>query len=102
MSIEYNRYSPIKNYNGYGLIPFPKLPESSTDKHVLWKEGSRMDKLANKYYGSPFFDFIILLGNPEYVSEFDIPYNTYIRIPFPLKLSKQNYETILAKLTSEI
>ena len=100
MSINYNRYEPLNINDNLTLIPFVSLPETSSDKYVMWKEGSRFDKLSNKYYGSPFYDFLILQANPEYLSEFDIPFNTIIRIPFPLKVSKLNYENTLSNLSN--
>jgi len=97
MSVNYNRYEPLKVVDNIRLIPFIKLPELPTDKYIQWKVGSRMDILSNKYYGSPFFDFLILQANPEFISEFDIPVGTYIRIPFPLKINKLHYETLLGE-----
>ncbi|MFW5847384.1 MAG: hypothetical protein ACOCVF_00495 [bacterium] len=96
MSINYNRYDPLNTNDNVRLIPFVEIPERTSDKFIRWTESSRMDKLSNKYYGSPFFDFLILQGNPQFVSEFDIPVGEYIRIPFPLKVNKLNYESQLS------
>jgi len=97
--LDYNRYSILKNSNGtVEPMPYISLPINNSDKYELWVDGiSRMDKLSLKYYGSPFFDFIILYGNIMYLSEFDIPDGTLIRIPFPLTKVKADYELLLSE-----
>jgi hypothetical protein len=94
--IDYNRYSILVNTNGSSeTMPFIKLPENSTDKYEYWGQFSRMDKLSQKYYGNPFYDFLILYGNPQYLSEFDIEDGALIRIPFPHNKVISDYETII-------
>jgi hypothetical protein len=95
--VDYNRYSVLKNSNGTtASMPFVKLPTNPSDKYEYWNtEYSRMDKLSQKYYGNPFYDFLILYANSEFVNEFDIPDGTLIRIPFPLQKVKADYEAIL-------
>lgn len=94
---DYNRYTMLKNENGsIQPMPFVKLPINSTDKYEFWNTNtSRLDRLALKYYRNPFYDFLILYANSEYNSEFDIPENTLIRIPFPLEKAIADYEEIL-------
>ena len=96
-NIDYNRYAILKNDNGTtDSMPFVTLPVNPSDKYEYWNtEFSRLDKLSQKYYGNPFYDFLILFANPEYVSEFDIPDGTLIRIPFPLNKVKGDYEAFL-------
>jgi hypothetical protein len=78
-------------------MPFVDLPSNPSDKFEYWNpEFSRLDKLSQKYYGNPFYDFLILYANGDYVSEFDIPDNALIRIPFPLNKAKADYEAILS------
>jgi hypothetical protein len=92
--IDYDRYSLLKLSDGtLEPQPFVSISESPSDKYEDWREGfSRMDKLANKYYNNPFYDFLILLANPEFLNEFEIPDGTTIRIPFPLARVKSEYE----------
>lgn len=99
----YNRYEIFINDNGnIDQLPFIQIPVSSTDKYEIWNEGrSRMDKLSQKYYNDPFYDFFILFGNPEYLSEFDIPDGTLVRIPFPLERAKSVYESGLQKIRTQ-
>ena len=95
--IDYNRYAILKNNDGTtDAMPFVRLPINSSDKFEYWNTNfSRFDKLAMKYYGNPFYDFLILYANPEYVNEFDIPDGVLIRVPFPLTKVKADYEAIL-------
>ena len=94
---DYNRYSILENNNGTtSTMPFVNLPINPSDKYEYWNtEFSRMDKLSQKYYGNPFYDFLILYANNVYCSEFDIPDNALIRIPFPLGKVKADYEAAL-------
>ena len=101
--IDYNRYSILKNTDGTtDWIPFVNLPTNPSDKYEYWNANfSRLDKLSQKYYGNPFYDFLILYANKIYVSEFDIPDNALIRIPFPLAKVKADYEAILTQYKTQ-
>lgn len=94
---DYDRYAALKNSDGtISSMPFISLPTNSSDKYEFWRiESSRLDKISQKYYGNPFYDFLILYANSDYVSEFDIPENALIRIPFPLDKARADYEQIL-------
>jgi len=100
---DYNRYSILRNVNRPpDMMPFVKLPENPSDKYEVWNYGfSRMDKISLKYYGNPFYDFLILMANPQYRSEFDIEDNTTIRIPFPLKKVVADYESIIESIKNQ-
>jgi hypothetical protein len=92
--LDYNRYDIIGDVEP---MPFIQLPVNTSDKYELWNDGfSRYDKYAKKYYGNPFYDFLIMYANPQYISEFDIKSETLIRIPFPLNKAKADYEAILS------
>lgn len=94
---DYDRYAILQNDDGTTeSMPFVELPVNQSDKFEYWNtEFSRLDKLSQKYYGNPFYDFLILYANPAFLSEFDIPDNALIRIPFPLNKVKADYEAIL-------
>ncbi len=94
---DYSRYTILKNGDGTTeSMPFVKLPVNPSDKYEYWNTTfSRLDKISQRYYGNPFYDFLILYANSEYVSEFDIPDGALIRIPFPLGKAKADYEAIL-------
>jgi hypothetical protein len=92
--INYKRYEIFKNTdNTIDQLPFVPLPVNVGDKYEKWNTNtSRLDKFAQSYYDNPFFDFLILLANPKYLSEFDIPDGAVIRIPFPIDKAKADYE----------
>jgi len=94
---DYKRYAILTNDDGTtSPMPFVDIPINPSDKYENWNtEFNRLDKLAQKYYGNPFYDFLILYANNIYCSEFDIPDNALIRIPFPLAKAKSDYEAIL-------
>ena len=98
--IDYNRYESLRNSDGTtDMMPFVKIPELTTDKYESWNSyNMRFDKLAQKYYNNPFFDFLIVYANPQYLSEFDIPDDTLIRIPFPLEAAIAAYEDEIKKI----
>lgn len=97
---DYDRYQILKNNDGSIDMPsYVDIPVSSADKYEAWKDGfSRMDILSQKYYNNPFYDFIILYANPQYISEFDIPDGTVIRIPFPLNRAILIFENTLTSI----
>lgn len=103
MKRDYDRYKILKNGDGtIDSMPFVELPENSSDKFEYWNVGfSRLDKLAQKYYGNPFYDFLILYANREFTTEWEIPDNTLIRIPFPLQTVVQQYENILLAIKNK-
>jgi hypothetical protein len=94
---DYDRYAPLKNDDGtIDMMPFINIPLNPSDKYETWNtEYSRLDKVSQKYYGNPFYDFLILYANNIYVNEFDIPDGALIRIPFPLQKAKNDYDNQL-------
>jgi len=94
---DYDRYAFLDVVNGVTeMLPFVTLPNNTTDKYEYWNVSlHRYDKLAQKYYGNPFYDFLILYGNPIYISEWDIPDGELVRIPFPLSKAKADYEQFI-------
>lgn len=94
---DYKRYQILKNKDGTtDMMPFVTLPKNPSDKYEYWNaERSRMDRISQKYYGNPFYDFLILYANKIYLNEFDIPDGALIRIPFPLSKALSDYEAAL-------
>jgi len=92
--VEYfDRYSEFKIDGEVKPLPFIKISPKSTDKIIPYlKNRDRMDKLSQLYYNNPYYGWLIMSANPQYGGlEFDIPNNEFIRIPFPLKPSIQQY-----------
>jgi hypothetical protein len=67
-------------------VPFAPVRERGSDVPVPYYQGvSRLFALSQQYYGSPDYEQLILLANPEWLSEHDIPDGTMLRVPFPLE-----------------
>ena len=75
-------------------IPFIKIPEKASDIYTTYQIGrTRLDILSYQYYGDSNYEWLILQANPEYgPSEFLIPDNTRLRIPYPLEQTISQYE----------
>lgn len=98
MALEYyNRYQQFLINGTQTVVPFVKIPTKSTDKKYIYKTGmSRLDKVSQQYYDSPFFGWLILAANPEFGgNEFSIPDGSILSVPFPLLSSIQDYNNAL-------
>lgn len=98
MSSYYNRYDQFTSNGTAVSVPFVKLPEKATDTFVVYKQNrSRLDKISQDKYNSPYFGWLIMLANPEYGGlEWLIPDNATLRVPFPLDQSMSYYKTAMA------
>ena len=95
MSREYfDRYQFFEKDGSFRIVPGIEIPIKSTDKYFQYKKGKdRLDKASQEYYGTPYFGWLIMLANPMAGSvEFEIPDNFYLRIPFPLVSTLQDYK----------
>lgn len=96
MADYYNRYGGFNINEVSTSVPFVKIPEKATDKFIVYKVGkTRLDKVSQEEYGTPYFGFLILLANPEYSEEKKIPDQAALRVPFPLKDSIRDYKNAL-------
>jgi len=100
---DYDRYELVRNNDGtIDQMPFIPIPNGTSDKYITWNDSKdRMDKLSQRYYGSPFFDWLIMYANPEYISEFDIPNGAIIRVPFPLSTALNDYQAVLSSIRTQ-
>ena len=71
----YNRYNNFIVNGQQTVVPYIGLPSKSTDKRYIFKVAqSRLDKVSQQHYNSPFFGWLILQANPEFTGfEFNIP-----------------------------
>jgi hypothetical protein len=90
----FNRYDNLIVNGVQTIVPYVRIPAKSTDKIYIYRVGlSRLDKVSQTYYGSPYFGWLILQANPEYSgSEVNIPDNATLKIPFPLLSSILDYK----------
>ena len=93
----YNRYSNFLINGQQTTVPYITLPSKSTDKNYIYKVGqSRLDKISQQFYSSPFFGWLILQANPQFTGmETNIPDGSILTIPFPLLTSLQDYKNEL-------
>lgn len=81
-----SRYTHVTYDGKVKDLPKIKISSRETDKFITYNsDKSRLDRIAASIYGDDTYGWLILLANPEYYQEFDIPKNTVIRVPFPLK-----------------
>ena len=93
----YNRYGDFIVNGEQTVIPHIKLTQKTTDKKHIYKVGqSRLDKVSQQYYGTPYFGWLILMGNPQFGGqEWNISDGSVLTIPFPLVASLQDYKSQL-------
>jgi hypothetical protein len=80
-----SRYAKL-NFNGE-MRSFPKIKISnrSTDIFVTYNPNkTRLDRIAADAYGDDTLYWLILLANPQYYMEFNIPSGAVIRVPNPI------------------
>ena len=95
----YNRYNEFVVNGDYIMVPFIKLAIKTSDRETVYKVGkTRMDKLSQQYYDTPYFGWLIMQANPQYGGqEWNIPDGTLIRIPHPLMTSLEEYKSKVDK-----
>jgi len=93
----FNRYSNFLINGQQTVVPYVNIPIKPTDKQFFYRTGiSRLDKISQEYYQTPFFGWLIMAANPQFGGlEWNIPDNALLRIPFPLVSSVQDYESQL-------
>lgn len=89
----FNRYQQFLVNGEQTVVPYVTIPRKNTDIKYIYRAGiSRLDKISQEYYASPYFGWLILAANPEYGGlEWSIPDNSVIIVPYPLNASIQDY-----------
>jgi hypothetical protein len=93
----YNRYLNFTINGEQTVVPYVKLGAKPTDRKYFYvKDVSRLDKISQEIYGTPYFGWLIMMANPQYGGlEWNIPNGAMIIIPYPLISSIQDYESNL-------
>tara|TARA_R100001443_G_scaffold116531_2_gene137213 strand:+ start:5427 stop:5744 length:318 start_codon:yes stop_codon:yes gene_type:complete len=93
----YNRYNEFIINGDYVMVPSITLTPKSSDRKIVYKVGkTRLDKLSDQFYGSPFYGWLIMQANTTYGGqEWNIPDGTIITVPFPLMQSLEDYKSKL-------
>lgn len=98
----YNRYKYLTKTDGTGMsiTPAIKIKERiETDVFRVYNsDKTRLDRISHEVYGESGWGFLILLANPEYAIEFDIPKGTVLRVPLPLREVITEYESKMLRL----
>ena len=93
----YNRYNEFIVNGDYTIVPHIKIPSKASDRKISYKVGkTRLDKLSQQFYDSPYYGWLIMQANPSYGGqEWNIPDGAIITVPFPLMQSLEDYKTNL-------
>lgn len=93
----YNRYTDFLINGQQTVVPYVSLPNKTSDRTFIYKVGkSRLDVASQEFYGTPFFGWLILQGNPQFGGlENNIYDGAILTIPFPLVASLQDYKNEL-------
>ena len=52
----YNRYNEFIVNGDYTIVPHIKIPTKSSDRKISYKVGkTRLDKLSQQFYDSPYY-----------------------------------------------
>ena len=91
----YNRYSQFLTNGEQKVVPYVNLPIKSSDKKYIYRVGqSRLDKISQQYYQTPFFGWLIMIANPQFGGlENNIYDGAMLKIPYPLETSLLDYKT---------
>lgn len=93
----FDRYQFFEENGTFKMVPGIEIPIKTTDKYFQYKKGkTRLDKASDQHYSAPYFGWLILQANPLAGSiEFEIPDNFWLRVPFPLISTLQDYRKSL-------
>jgi hypothetical protein len=59
-NLYFNRYVNFVINGEQTVVPFVKVPGKPSDKKYFYKKNvSRLDKISQEYYGSPYFGWLI-------------------------------------------
>jgi hypothetical protein len=93
----YNRYDEFIINGEQTVVPFVYISQKPTDQTYIYKVAkSRLDKVSQEFYSSPYFNWLILQANPQFGGlENNIYDGAILIIPFPLISSLQDYKAAL-------
>ena len=93
----YNRYDEFIINGEQTVVHFVYISQKHTDQNYIYKVAkSRLDKVSQEFYSSPYFNWLILQANPQFGGlENNIYDGAILIIPFPLISSLQDYKAAL-------
>lgn len=95
--LTFDRYNIFKENGVCKIVPHIDIPPRRSDYFETYIQGiSRLDNISYKYYKNANYDWLILMANPEVGSlEFNIPDGYKLRIPYPLDITLQTYNSLI-------
>jgi len=93
----YIRYQEFLINGQQTVVPYVTLPNKPSDLvHIYKVNRSRLDKVSEEYYGAPYYNWLILIANPQFAGlEQNIFDGAFLVIPYPLITSLQDYKAAL-------
>jgi hypothetical protein len=86
MGIDRYKFLKSENNTGCRIMPPINVKNRETDIFRVYNSiNTRLDRISYEVYEDDSYGWLILLANPDYAMEFDIPKNTVLRIPYPLR-----------------
>lgn len=100
--MEKSRYSQLRMNDELKAFPKVKIDKRSTDLYMTYNpQVTRLDRIAANVYGDDTLYWLIMIANPQYYMEFDIPPKSVIRVPMPLnEVMKEFYSKQLKNLVT--
>lgn len=80
------RFTELLTIDGvefWDFVDFPTVPEQPDDLQYQSTAVDRLDTLANQFYGSPIFWWVIAVANGMELIEVELNVGTVLRIPSP-------------------
>lgn len=89
-----SRYTKLISNGKMANMPKVKISNRPSDLFITYdSKRTRLDRIAGEIYQDDTLYWLILLANPQYYSEFDIPYNSILRVPLPLNDVMAEFQT---------
>lgn len=93
-----SRYTKLISNGKMANMPKVKISNRPSDLFITYdSKRTRLDRIAGEIYQDDTLYWLILLANPQYYSEFDIPYNSILRVPMPLNDVMAEYQTKIVR-----
>jgi len=87
-----SRYNNVISNGKQQILPNITISKRPTDKFATYHpERTRLDRISGDVYDDDSYGWLILYANPQYYMEFDIPANTVLRIPLPLREAEAEF-----------
>ena len=92
--MQFSRYSKLISNGTLRSMPKIVIKNRTTDVFITYNSNiTRLDRIAADMYQDDTLYWLILLANPQFYSEFDIPHRTVIRVPMPLNEVMAEFQT---------